>query len=124
MTSWADIVRLVQARAAGRCEYCRMHQALQGGTFHLEHIIPSARGGPSTPENLALACPGSHLHNSNRMEAIGPETRNAVRLFNSRTDFWAEHFGWEGYRVIGQTAIGRATAAALDMNHPRRGLIR
>ena len=25
-----------------------MHQALQGGTFHVEHITPSVRGGAST----------------------------------------------------------------------------
>jgi hypothetical protein len=32
----------VSQRAGDRCEYCLMHQALQGGPFHLEHIIPRA----------------------------------------------------------------------------------
>ena len=53
MSSWSEITHQVKERAGDRCEYCRMHQALQGGTFHVEHIIPSARGGPSTLENLA-----------------------------------------------------------------------
>ena len=48
MRSWSEIVLQVEARAASRCAYCRMHQALQGGTFHVEHITPSVRGGAST----------------------------------------------------------------------------
>lgn len=35
----------VAQRAAGRCEYCCMHQSLQGATFHVEHIVPAARAG-------------------------------------------------------------------------------
>ena len=48
MSSWSKIVHQVEVRAEDRCESCRMHQALQGGTFHVEHILPNARGGPST----------------------------------------------------------------------------
>jgi hypothetical protein len=40
MTSSREIGQEVEQRAAGRCEYCRMHQALQGATFHVEHVIP------------------------------------------------------------------------------------
>lgn len=46
---------LVRERAAGRCQYCLMHQSLQGATFHIEHIIPQAKGGSSELPNLALA---------------------------------------------------------------------
>jgi hypothetical protein len=42
MSSWAETVRQVEDRAQQRCEYCRMHQALQGATFHVEHIVPSS----------------------------------------------------------------------------------
>jgi HNH endonuclease len=124
MSSWAETVRLVQTRAGDRCEYCRMHQALQGATFHVEHIAPSSLGGPSTPENLAIACPGCNLHKSDRVEATDPETGQVVRLFNPRIDKWADHFRWEGHQVVGRTPIGRTTVAALDMNHPRRVRIR
>jgi hypothetical protein len=31
---------------------------------------------------------------------------------------WSDHFRWEGVRVVGQTATGRVTVAALDMNRP------
>ncbi|MFQ5855568.1 MAG: HNH endonuclease [Anaerolineae bacterium] len=48
---------LVEARADGRCEYCRRYQDLIGETFfEVEHITPRARGGPTDPDNLAFAC--------------------------------------------------------------------
>ncbi len=124
MSSWGEIIRQVQERAGDRCEYCRMHQALQGGTFHLEHIIPDARGGPSTLDNLAWSCPGCNLRKSDRIEAHDPDSGASVPLFHPRSDKWSEHFRWEGYLLVGKTPVGRATVAALELNHPRRLLIR
>ncbi len=43
MTVSSAIERQVVQRANGRCEYCRMHQSLQGATFHVEHIIPTSQ---------------------------------------------------------------------------------
>jgi hypothetical protein len=57
MSSWTEITRLVEERAGGRCEYCGMHQALQGATFHVEHTTPRSRGGKSDLANLAWCCP-------------------------------------------------------------------
>jgi hypothetical protein len=54
---WADIVQQVEDRAAGRCEYCLMHQSLQGATFHVEHIVPKSDEGLDELDNLAWACP-------------------------------------------------------------------
>ena len=124
MSEWGEIVKQVEARAAGRCEYCRMHQALQGATFHVEHVRPSSRGGGSTLDNLAWACPGCNLRKSDRIDATDPESRSVVPLFNPRQDDWNEHFQFAGYHVTGRTPIGRATVVALDLNHPRRILIR
>ena len=53
--SWSLIVAEVEQRAAGRCEYCWMHQSLQGATFHVEHILPTVQGGESVLSNLAWA---------------------------------------------------------------------
>ena len=78
MSSWSEVVLEVEARAASRCEYCRMHQALQGGTFHVEHITPSVHGGATTLENLAWSCPGCNLHKSDRSDATIPRV---VRWF-------------------------------------------
>jgi hypothetical protein len=124
MSSWAEAARAVEARAQGRCEYCGMHQALQGATFHVEHIMPSARGGASDLDNLAWCCPGCNLHKSDRIVAPDPASGKLVPLFNPRRDRWPVHFIWDGFQLVGQTPIGRATALVLDFNHPRRILIR
>jgi hypothetical protein len=59
-------------------------------------------------------------HKSDRVEVIDPESGVKVRPFNPRTERWNEHFEWiEGATVIrGKTPKGRATVAALNMNHP------
>ena len=101
-----------------------MLQALQGATFHVEHIIPRSRGGDSAMDNLAWACPGCNLHKSDRVEAPDPLDGQPVRLFNPRIDRWPKHFRWESHQLVPLTAIGRATLVALDLNHPRRLRIR
>jgi len=120
----SEIDRQVQQRAAGRCEYCRMHQSLQGATFHVEHIMPRSRGGLSQLDNLAWACPSCNLHKSDRVEVPLPDTDEMVPLFNPRGDNWQDHFRWDGYHITGLTAIGRATVDALYFNHDRRLKIR
>lgn len=114
----------VEARAGFRCEFCCMHQSLQGGRFHVEHICPTVCGGLTQPENLALACPGCNFRKSDRITAIDPESEALSRLFNPRTDTWHEHFRWNEYEIVGETATGRATIELLELNHPRRVRIR
>ena len=69
-------------------------------------------------ENLALACVSCSLRKAARQTAIDPQTREEVPVYHPRRERWSVHFRWEGVRVIGQTATGRATVAALDMNRP------
>jgi hypothetical protein len=102
-----------------------MHQSLQGATFHVEHITPSSVGGADSDENLALACPSCNLGKSNRVVAPDPESGRDAPLFNPRLDHWGDHFEWGSERrIMGRTSTGRATIAALNLNHPRRLLIR
>ena len=124
MTAWSEIERQVRQRAAERCEYCRMHQSLQGATFHVEHIIPRSLGGRSQLDNLAWACPSCNLHKSNRVDVQVPDTDKTIPLFNPRSHDWDIHFRWNGYRVVGRTSIGQATVDALSLNHARRIKIR
>ncbi len=124
MTSCAELERQVEQCASGRCEYCRMHQSLQGARFHLEHVVPSLRGGPTDLANLAWACPGCNLRKSDRVEAIDSDTGATVPLFHPRLHSWREHFAWDDYQVVGLTPVGRATIVALDLNQSRRVRIR
>jgi hypothetical protein len=114
----------VEQRAGGCWEYCRMHQSLQGASFHLEHVIPRSKGGGDGLGNLAWACPSCNLRKSDRTEAVDPDVGVFAALFNPRRDPWNDHFAWAEYRIVGVTAIGRATSAALEFNTPRRLLIR
>lgn len=119
-----ELQRLVEARAQQRCEYCRMHQSLQGASFHIEHILPVSLGGTDDPDNLAWACPGCNLKKSNRVMVVDPATGTEVRLLHPRRDRWEDHLTWEGYSLVGLTPIGRALVAAFDLNLERRCRIR
>jgi hypothetical protein len=119
-----QFVARVELRSGGRCEYCRMHQALQGATFHVEHVHPESRGGKTDLENLAWCCPSCNLHKSDRSEALDPETDVLAPLFHPRRQIWSQHFQWQGYVLVGKTPVGRATIAAFALNHPRRLRIR
>jgi len=118
------LITSVRERAAERCQYCFMHQRLQGATFHIEHIIPRSKGGTSELANLALACPSCNLHKADRTTAIDPLTGDSEPLFHPRQQSWWHHFQFNGHRIEGLTAIGRSTAAFLNFNHPRRLRIR
>ncbi|HKI68981.1 MAG TPA: HNH endonuclease signature motif containing protein, partial [Verrucomicrobiae bacterium] len=119
-----DLAAAVRARAANRCQYCLMHQSLQGATFHVEHIIPRAKGGATELSNLALACPGWNLPKADRTMAIDPDSGVAVSLFHPIRQVWSEHFRFSGDRIEGLSPTGRATVVALDLNHSRRRRIR
>jgi len=51
-----SLQRRVRLRASDRCEYCRLAQAGQEATFHIDHVVPRVAGGATALENLALAC--------------------------------------------------------------------
>jgi hypothetical protein len=46
-----EVQQLVETRAGQQCEYCRMHQSLQGASFHVEHIKPISLGGTCVVSN-------------------------------------------------------------------------
>jgi hypothetical protein len=52
-----DAIRVqVAARAGNRCEYCRLSEAHDVYTFHVEHIIALKHGGSDELANRAFAC--------------------------------------------------------------------
>lgn len=112
----ASLRTLVVERAGNRCEYCGLSQGGQAAAFHIDHVIPMAAGGPTTADNLALACVSCSLRKAARQTATDPETGREAPIYHPRSQLWHDHFRWEGVRVHGMTAAGRATVAALDMN--------
>ena len=108
----------VVLRAGNRCEYCQLSQLGQEATFHIDHVVPRTAGGPTTADNLALACVSCSLRKWAKQTATDPDTGEEVRLFNPRTQSWDEYFRWDGVRVVPLTPTGRATVTALAMNRP------
>lgn len=113
-----DLRALVRDRAGDVCEYCRMPQQFYRARFQVEHVIAVQHGGPTRPDNLALACQHCNRHKGPNLAGLDPATRQLVRLFHPRTDVWAEHFAWSGHVLTGVTPIGRTTVAVLAMNSP------
>ena len=110
----------VAESARFRCGYCLTSQHVIGPLLEIEHLIPESKGGTSDEDNLFLACPRCNSHKGNRIEAVDPESLVTVPLFNPRAESWDEHFEWTEVDTIirGKTSKGRATIAALNMNHP------
>lgn len=112
-----SLQRRVRLRASDRCEYCRISQVGQEATFHVDHVVPRKLGGVTALENLALACVSCSLRKAARTTATDPDTGDATQLFHPRLHAWSDHFSADvSGEVLGLTAIGRGTIAALSMN--------
>ena len=112
----AFLRRLVLRRANNHCEYCHLSQRGQEATFHIDHIIPTAKGGATVAENLALACVSCSLRKGAREIVSDPKTGVQVLLFHPRHDNWSAHFAWQGVQLVGLSATGRATISTLKLN--------
>lgn len=102
-----------------RCAYCHSLEALLGIPLEADHIIPTARKGRTVLANLCQCCRVCNGHKADRVQARDPLTGRLVKLFHPRRQNWASHFRWgeDGTKIIGLTATGRATVAALQMNN-------
>jgi hypothetical protein len=119
----SKLQRLVKERAFGYCEYCVCPESHSTQSYSNEHITPEVAGGPTTEDNLALACQGCNNKKYNKTHAIDPVSGETVPLFHPRKDDWHEHFAWnpDCLTLIGLTPTGRATIETLDLN--RAGVI-
>jgi hypothetical protein len=116
------IRELVAIRAQWRCEYCRSPEFVSADRFTLDHILPQSLGGLDLLENLALACRRCNERRSNFVTGADPVTNQEFSLFNPRQTGWKEHFIWtaDGLRIVGVSAVGRATCQRLDINDENR----
>ncbi len=51
----AALRELVARQAGHRCGYCLTAEEVVGSAMEIDHLIPEARDGPTTEENLWLA---------------------------------------------------------------------
>jgi hypothetical protein len=116
----AALRQMVIERAAGRCEYCRYPQEMAFLAFEVEHIVAEKHGGPTTPDNLALACPYCNRFKGTDLGSLDPETGQLTPFYNPRTQQWAEHFQFDGAQILPLTPAGRVTVTILRLNHSDR----
>ncbi len=121
-----DLRAKVAAQARHRCGYCLTTEAIVGTPMEMDHLIPEALGGLTEEDNLWLACSLCNDYKGRRIAALDPETGELVRLFDPRHQVWGEQFRWteDATRIVGLTAVGRATVAALNLNRPALVLAR
>jgi hypothetical protein len=110
---------LVWQRANGACEYCQLPEVLSAIAFEIDHIISRKHGGRTVRDNLALSCFYCNSYKGPNISGIDPLTNRIVPLFHPRRQKWARHFRWQRARLLGETAVGRATIAVLAINGRR-----
>jgi hypothetical protein len=111
---------LIAERDKRRCVYCLTTEENCGLRMHVDHIIPEIAGGPSTSDNVCLACFSCNVCKAAQQTAIDPLTGETVPLFHPVHQQWRTHFTWDESQtqIVGLTSCGRATVAALHMNNP------
>jgi HNH endonuclease len=108
---------LVWRRAGNCCEYWQMPRQFDDTTLEIDHVIAGNHGGPTRASNLCLAC---NSFKGSNLSGRDMKTRKTVSLFDPRRHKWHYHFRWDGPRLAGRTAIGRATIATLRINLDHR----
>lgn len=118
--------RRVRGDAKDRCGYCLSHQRYLLGPLEIEHLVPLVCGGSSDEDNLWLACARCNRYKSGQIKALDPVIGEVHPLYNPRSQRWRDHFEWDagGALIRGITPVGRATVAALRLNHEHAVAVR
>jgi hypothetical protein len=116
----AQLRRTVERRAEFVCEYCLIHANDVYVGCQVDHVVSEKHDGPTTLDNLALACSFCNRQKGSDIGSIDKATGKFIRLFNPRNDDWADHFRLVGVRIAWATAIGEATVRLLKLNSPNR----
>jgi 5-methylcytosine-specific restriction endonuclease McrA len=115
----------VRDRASDCYEYCQRSKADSPLlAMQIEHVLPRKHGGDDRFDNLAWVCARCNLHRGSDLTGIDPDTNTVSPLFNPRTQKWSDHFQWHQRKIVGLTAIGRATIRVLQLNSPARMRVR
>jgi hypothetical protein len=118
-----QVREFVRLRANDQCEYCLYPSRYPPDPLTVDHIPPLADHGVSEPANLAYCRQGCNGHKYTATSAFDYVTGRDVRLYNPRTQNWADHFEWneDNEILIGVSPVGRTTIERLQLN--RFGLI-
>jgi hypothetical protein len=112
----AELRRPVWARAASLCEYCLIHEEDTVYGCEVDHVISEKHHGPTTLDNLALACWFCNNSKGSDLGSLDPATGRLIRFFNPRTDRWSNHFRLDGVEIQPITVVGRVTERILAFN--------
>lgn len=101
------------------CAYCQTTEANSGQLMTVDHIIPESKGGETEFDNLCFACRRCNEFKGATVEITDPLSDKIMPLFHPRQQRWDDHFAWNmsSIRLVGLTAVGRATIIALNMNN-------
>lgn len=83
------------------------------------YLITLFRQAKEAKLPLKIFCRMCNEFKGSHTTGMDPLTGQIMPLFNPRQQNWIDHFAWEdsGIRIIGLTAVGRATVVTLQMNH-------
>jgi hypothetical protein len=74
----ATVKRAVWARDAGRCAFVGTNgRCIESGFLEFHHVVPYARGGPASVENIELRCAAHNAHEAEL--CFGPRQPTLVR---------------------------------------------
>jgi hypothetical protein len=118
-----ELRRLVAERAGRRCEYCLVAEEDTFLGCEVDHVVSLKHGGPTEPDNLALACAFCNRHKGSDIGSIS-RAGELTRFYNPRSDRWADHFRLAGDLIEPLTEIGEVTARILKFNDGERLLER
>lgn len=116
----AALRRLVNERARGRCEYCKISEHSVLVPHEIDHIIAQKHGGLTEADNLALSCTLCNKYKGSDIASIDPESGQLTFLYHPRRDSWSDHLQLQTARFIPLTPVGRVTVRLLQLNHPDR----
>ena len=114
----------IQKRAGFRYEYCHLPESVAELRFQADHVVAEKHGGETALENLCWAFFRCNSHKGPNLAGMDERTVEMARLFNPRTDAWSDHFRWSGPKLVGKTAMGRATIHVLCVNRVDTLLLR
>ena len=116
----SDLRHLVEDRAGGRCEYCRMPADDAFMPHEIDHIYAEKHGGTTSADNLCLSCWICNRYKGTDLTSLDPLTGEITPLFHPRHDVWTEHFSLDGPYIRPLTAQARVTVQLLQLNRRER----